>query len=118
MSGVAEPGMSHRRPYASSVTGAVDWSNGVPAHLQIAGFIRDAIERGELPPGSRLADREQMGEQYDVSHMTVSKAMSVLRDEGLIVYKPGRGLFTAETRRAPDLTERTRPPRPEIRFDL
>lgn len=71
----------------------IDWTLGVAAHEQIAAVIRAEIDAGQLEAGNRLQDRDQLGERFDVSHMTVSRALRVLRDEGRIIYRPGRGHF-------------------------
>ena len=54
--------------------------------------IRDAILRGELPPGKALRE-EELSQSLDVSRGTVREALRVLSEEGLVEIKPHRGAF-------------------------
>lgn len=64
-----------------------------PPYLQIADDLRSAIRRGELPPGSQLPSVRELAEQYHVARNTVSSAVRLLRDEGLVVSRQGSGAF-------------------------
>ncbi|MBM0203478.1 GntR family transcriptional regulator [Micromonospora sp. STR1s_5] len=39
-----------------------------------------------------------MADEYDVSQSTISRAMAKLRKEGVLVGRPGRGVFVAESK--------------------
>ena len=60
-------------------------------YQQVAARIRARIRAGELGP--RLPSYMTLAHQLDVSPMTVQRAIGVLRDEGLVVTRPGRGTF-------------------------
>jgi GntR family transcriptional regulator len=61
-----------------------------PLHVQVADSLRRAIATKELPPGAELPSEAQLCKQYDVSRITVRKALSTLEQEGLIVSAQGR----------------------------
>jgi DNA-binding GntR family transcriptional regulator len=67
-------------------TGSPDWP-----YQQVAARIRDRIQTGELGP--RLPSYMTLAHELGVSPMTVQRAIRVLRDEGLVVTRPGRGTF-------------------------
>jgi GntR family transcriptional regulator len=67
-----------------------------PLYGQIADQLRDAIQRGDLPPGEQLPTEQQLMERYDVSRNTVRLALGALSNEGLISSSQGRGSFVRE----------------------
>jgi DNA-binding GntR family transcriptional regulator len=58
--------------------------------------VRRKIAAGELLPGEALPTVTAMGETYGVSKTTVLKALSILRDEGLVYTVPRWGSFVAD----------------------
>src|SRR5919108_5065637 len=46
-----------------------------PLYRRIAAELRDAIARGELPPGSQLPTEQELGDRYQVSRNTVRLAL-------------------------------------------
>lgn len=58
--------------------------------------ISEAIRRGELAPGTRLASERDLAEQFAVSRSTVREAMKVLASRGLIEIESG-GNFVRKT---------------------
>lgn len=60
-------------------------------YQQVADRIRERIQAGELGP--RLPSYMTLAHELQVSPMTVQRAIGVLRDEGLVVTRPGRGTF-------------------------
>ncbi|EOM75877.1 GntR family transcriptional regulator [Rhodococcus rhodnii] len=69
----------------------IDHSSAIPLAEQIAGAIRGALARGELTPGDRLPTARTLANSVDVGLHTVLRAYAVLRDEGLIEVRRGRG---------------------------
>jgi DNA-binding GntR family transcriptional regulator len=67
---------------------APDWP-----YQQVAARIRERIAAGELGP--RLPSYMALAHEMGVSPMTVQRAIGVLRDEGLVVTRPGRGTYVA-----------------------
>lgn len=58
---------------------------------QLAGLIRDAINRGEYRPGQPMPSEDDLAAEYGVSRRTVNQAMRILRAEGLVYVQRGRG---------------------------
>lgn len=54
------------------------------------------IERQEFPPGSQLPSGRELANHYGVSPATIQRATATLRRRGLLVGRPGRGVFVAE----------------------
>ena len=70
-----------------------------PADLyeQVAGEIRRAIADGEAKPGERLPPAKDLAAVLGVNSNTVLRALRVLRDEGLLEFRRGRGISVAGT---------------------
>ena len=63
-----------------------------PLHDQVAGQIRRAIAEGEAAPGERLPLAKDIAAVLGVNKNTVLRALHVLRDEGLLEFRRGRGI--------------------------
>lgn len=72
-----------------------------PRYLQIAEALRVRIV--SMDPGARLPSEPQLAKEFGVSRFTVTRAVEVLMEEGLITRRQGSGTFVAEAplRRAP-----------------
>ncbi|MDK2784395.1 MAG: hypothetical protein PWQ41_260 [Bacillota bacterium] len=57
--------------------------------------LRNAIVRGDLPPGERLAE-QQLAEELGASRTPVREALRRLALEGFVVLIPRRGAYVAE----------------------
>lgn len=71
----------------------IDHAGRVPVYAQLAGILRGQIERGELPPDRPLPSKSILRDRYRVSQGSVERAIAVLRDEGLVVTAPGKGIY-------------------------
>lgn len=69
----------------------IDEASAQPIYAQIAGAVRRQVAAGEIRPGERLAPARDLAEDLDVNMHTVLRAYQVLRDEGLIELRRGRG---------------------------
>lgn len=74
---------------------AIDPSDSTPLYQQIAADIRAQIVAGTLAVGARLDPNRDLVNRYDVSIVTVNKALTLLVSEGLIYTRVGRGTFVA-----------------------
>jgi len=61
-------------------------------HDQVAGEIRRAIAEGEARPGERLPPARDLAAVLGVNSNTVLRALRLLRDEGLLEFRRGRGV--------------------------
>ena len=70
------------------------------SHLyhRIALDLGSKIEKQELPPGGKLPGEHELARMYDVSRVTIRKALSVLEEDKLIVRSRGAGTFVARAR--------------------
>src|SRR5579862_9398294 len=75
----------------------VDRSESLPLHDQVAAEIRRAIAEGEAVPGERLPLAKDIAAVLGVNKNTVLRAMHMLRDEGLLEFRRGRGITVAGT---------------------
>jgi GntR family transcriptional regulator len=70
----------------------IDRSEPVPLHDQVAAQIRRAIAEGEAGPGDRLPLAKDLAAVLGVNKNTVLRALHLLRDEGLLEFRRGRGI--------------------------
>ena len=64
---------------------------------QVAGEIRRAIADGEAKPGERLPPAKDLAAILDVNTNTVLRSLRLLRDEGLLEFRRGRGISVVGT---------------------
>lgn len=58
-------------------------------------LLKDSIERGQLPPGTKLPGEFALAEKHQVSRITIRRAMAALVEEGLITRRAGVGTVVA-----------------------
>src|ERR687896_448895 len=75
----------------------VDKADPTDLYEQVAGDIRRAIADGEAKPGERLPPAKDLAAVLDVNTNTVLRALRLLRDEGLLEFRRGRGISVAGT---------------------
>ena len=75
----------------------VDRADPTDLYEQVAGEIRRAIADGEAKPGERLPPAKDLAAILDVNTNTVLRALRLLRDEGLLEFRRGRGISVAGT---------------------
>lgn len=64
---------------------------------QIADALRAEISSGRLSPGQRVPAVRDLAERYEVTRSTASKAITLLKTEGLIVTRHGSGSYVRES---------------------
>ncbi|HZL55152.1 MAG TPA: winged helix-turn-helix domain-containing protein [Solirubrobacteraceae bacterium] len=75
----------------------IDRSDPALLHDQVAAQIRRSIADGEAGPGERLPPARDIAAVLGVNTNTVLRALRMLRDEGLIEIRQGRGIRVTGT---------------------
>ena len=75
----------------------IDRSAPGPLHDQVAAQIRRAIAEGEAGPGDRLPLARDLAAVLGVNKNTVLRALHLLREEGLLEFRRGRGITVSGT---------------------
>jgi GntR family transcriptional regulator len=70
---------------------SLDMNDPRPSYVQLAAQLRAAIVDGTYPIGSRLPSVRALAEEYGVAGATASKAMDVLKAEGVAIGRTGIG---------------------------
>ncbi len=83
----------------------VDLESTQPLHDQLAGQLRLAIAGGDLATGEKLPPARELARSLGINMHTMLRAYQLLRDEGLLEVRRGRG--TIVTGRAPQLASLT-----------
>lgn len=76
---------------------SLDPSDPTALHEQVAAEIRRAISEGEAGPGERLPPAKDLAAVLGVNANTVLRALRLLRDEGLLEFRRGRGITVTGT---------------------
>jgi GntR family transcriptional regulator len=75
----------------------IDRSGPGTLHDQVAAQIRRAIADGEAGPGERLPLAKDLAAVLGANKNTVLRALHILRDEGLLEFRRGRGITVVGT---------------------
>lgn len=68
----------------------------IPLYVQVASVLRQRIESGHWQPGDKLSTLEQLEKEFEVARVTVRQAVKILREEGRLYCRQGRGTFVAD----------------------
>jgi DNA-binding GntR family transcriptional regulator len=71
----------------------IDRNSFEPAYVQLVNILRNQIAFGQFKPGERLPSESQLCKRYEVSPMTVRRAINILLQQGLVSTTQGRGTF-------------------------
>lgn len=77
-------------------------------YQQVAAELRRAIAEGEAKPGERMPLAKDLAAVLGVNRNTVLRALSELREEGLLEFRRGRGITVAGTPERGALLEKVR----------
>jgi GntR family transcriptional regulator len=93
----------------------VDIASRVPIYRQLAEQIRSALARGRLQSGERMPSVRDLSRRLVINPNTVARVYSELERDGLLVSRPGLGVFVAAPNS--DLTKKSRRERLSILLD-
>ena len=74
----------------------LDRTSGKPPYKQLRDHVFDMVAKGDLQANERLPSVRRMVSMYSVSNTTVQKAMHDLKSRGIVMGRPGDGLFVAQ----------------------
>src|SRR5580658_6548395 len=86
----------------------IDRSDPTLVFEQVAAEIRRAILDGEARPGERLPPAKDLAAELGVNTNTVLRALRVLREEGLLEFRRGRGISVSGTPERTAVLEKAR----------
>ena len=78
----------------------INLSDPNPLYQQIERALKTKIEKGELKPGDQLGSQQELAIEYNVSLITVKKALANLIKQGVLYSRVGKGTFVAEKSKA------------------
>src|ERR1051325_10273155 len=85
---------------------AIDTGSRLPIYQQLIQQVREGVARGDLQPHCRLPSVRELSRQLVVNPNTIARTYAELEREGLVVSRPGLGIFVADAQ--PDLTRAAR----------
>ncbi len=86
-----------------TLTGVINPRRGATIYEQVAERVRRQIISGVLRPGALVSSERTLAQELGVGRQTVNHAMPLLRDEGLLEHRRGRGLYVREQPTLSDL---------------
>jgi GntR family transcriptional regulator len=86
----------------------LDRGDSLPLYDQVCAEIRRAIADGEIGPGERLPPAKDLAAVLHVNTNTILRALRLLRDEGMLEFRRGRGVTVAGSARQGAVLARTR----------
>lgn len=85
---------------------SLDSDNPTPLYFQVYTSILDRIASTEFKINDPLPSERVLGKQYGVSSVTIKKALSLLKKEGIVVNKAGKGTFVTRVKLQHDPSSR------------
>lgn len=74
----------------------IDPASKMPVYRQLAAVLHHQIRTGQLPAGRPVPSKRWIRESTGLSSGSVDRAMAILKDEGLIEFVHGKGLYVTE----------------------
>jgi DNA-binding GntR family transcriptional regulator len=72
---------------------AIDRNSYEPAYMQIVHIVTEEIAAGVLRPGDQLPTEAQFRSRFNVSPMTIRRAINILVERGFVSTTQGKGTF-------------------------
>lgn len=78
--------------------GSLQKDEPTPLYLQLQKLLRDMIAAEHVQPDEAIPTERELSEQFDISRITVRKAIDVLVRDGIVVRRHGAGTFVTRPR--------------------
>ncbi|MEG0164454.1 GntR family transcriptional regulator [Anaerorhabdus sp.] len=82
-----------------------DKNSSVPIHHQLYLYIKDLIESGEFSEGESLPSENEMIKLYEISRITIRRAISDLEHDGLVLRRRGSGTVVQHIKKQRTLSQ-------------
>lgn len=89
-----------------------------PLYEQLADALAEGIRNGTLVSGERLPPHRELARRLNINITTVTKAMAMLQEAGLVESRPGRGTLVKPLLRQPHAQFQSAPSDAPGRVDL
>jgi len=76
----------------------MELKDGIPLHKQISDWLKQQIEEGTLEADEKLPSENELSKKFDVSRVTVRRALQTLENDQLIYRCQGLGSFVTDQR--------------------
>ncbi|TWH56226.1 GntR family transcriptional regulator [Desulfitobacterium sp. LBE] len=73
----------------------IDKNSVIPIYYQLAKLLESQILRGELKPGEALPTETEIANRFEISRMTVRRAIAELITAGMVHAQQGKGTFVS-----------------------
>lgn len=77
----------------------------IPLYRQVESILEDKIVSGEWEKGYRIPSEQELAQQFQVSNITVKRAVMELVQKGLIYRQRGKGSFVSNTPKEQDILQ-------------
>lgn len=81
--------------------------DGIPRHAQISKWLRDQIDSGKFKPDEKLPSENELAKKFDVSRVTIRRALQSLESKEIIYRCQGLGSFVSDERAPHNLVQLT-----------
>jgi GntR family transcriptional regulator, histidine utilization repressor len=78
----------------------MNFEQPAPAYAKVKAFLKEGLASAKWQPGTLMPSEAELVAQFEVSRMTVNRAMRELQSEGLLQRIQGVGTFAAQPYRA------------------
>lgn len=73
----------------------IDKTSVIPIYYQLFKLLEEQIRCGDLKPGESLPTENEISARFEISRMTVRRAISELVSAGMVYAQQGKGTFVA-----------------------
>lgn len=78
---------------------SLKFNDPAPLYEQIENLIKEQIESGELKEGTQIGSQNELAKKFNVSVITVKKALLNLVTQGYLYTRVGKGTYVADLKR-------------------